>query len=314
MRKMLALAVMFSFAPLSFAQNIDFDQGVDMDKTVEGIHNYDYGYYPPGSYPPNSYPGYHSRYTKDCARFTFEPSEGDVKSEKVRLHSTEYIQYCYTTYTPGPNGQQIPHTHCYERPGMTWNQGAQILIKARKLYPWEREDMEVCLEGPWMNLYIDAAAYKYSVSQRGQYDVLYELTPQHKKAMNPDESGLTLTEFAYDKETKKYTFKVSDKWAEEYTGEKVMIKVELYKDGFWFFDSYKGKKEVTFDAALGYDMSFTEDELVKDNQDMDEAEKEFKSMDMKGSKKFFVKWGFKRIGKISTDKFVKKGKTEFIEQ
>ncbi len=306
MKRIAALVLAMSFVSFAAAQNVNFDQGVDIGKIVDSLNHNDYGY----NLPDARYMG-HSWYTRDCAGFTFGPSDTDIKSAKVRLRSVEYVEECYTTYTPGPNGEQIPHEHCYERPGQTWRRNAQILIKARKLYPWEREDMEVCLEGPWMRLYIDAGAYKYSVDKKGYYDVLYELTPERKIPMMPDKGGLVLAQFRYDPQTKKYIFKVNDKWAEEYAGEKVMIKVELYKDGFWFFDSYKGKKEKTFEAARSYDMSFTEDELVKKDVNVEE-DADFKAMTFKGTKKYFVKWGFKRIGKISKDKYVKKGKTEMI--
>jgi len=34
--------------------------------------------------------------------------------------------------------------------------------------------------------------------------------------------------------------------------------------------------------------------------------------DLRGAKKYFLKWGFKRLGPISRDNFVRKGKTPVI--
>jgi hypothetical protein len=36
-------------------------------------------------------------------------------------------------------------------------------------------------------------------------------------------------------------------------------------------------------------------------------------MSDRGAKKYFLKWGFKRVGTISKDNFVKKDKTPVIE-
>ena len=110
---------------------------------------------------------------------------------------------------------------------------------------------------------------------------------------------------------------INDKWASEYAGEKTAVKVELYKDGFWFFDSYKGKKEFTFDAAAGYAISFAEGELDTSKSfglDNDPS-KSFVPGEMTrgGASKYYLKWGFRRVGKISTDKFVDKDSTNKIE-
>lgn len=301
MKKMLAVSLVFSLAAAVYA-DVNFDQGVNTSEIINAPHN-DY-------YIPTPVPGRFGRYTRDCARFTFGPSDNDIMSEKVWLRSQEYVQECHTYYVPGPNGQQIPHQNCYERPGMSWNQQAQINIKARKLWPWERETFEVCLEGPWMDIYKYEAAYKYTTRKIGNYDPMFELTPQYKVAMNPDLAGLEIGSFSYDKNAKKYTFKVNDKWAKEYAGEKVSIKVELKKSVSNWFDSSKGEKEFTFDAANSYEMVFGEEDLVKPQANSDDTYRSEKLFDTKG---MYLKWGFKRLGKISTDKYMDKGDTQVIQ-
>ncbi|MBI4655113.1 MAG: hypothetical protein HY746_00045 [Elusimicrobia bacterium] len=301
--KIMASLVCFSVMALAlpvFAE-VNFDQGIDLKSAVNQAVDSQV------IVPEEKYvniPG-HTRYTRDCARFSFGPSDIDITSEKVWLHSQEYVTECYTTTVPGPNGQPIPHQYCYERPGMSWREKVQMNIKQRKLYPWERESFEICLEGPWTDLYVDEAAYKYTVRRIGNYDTLFELSPQHKIAMKPDLNGINMVELAYDPETKKYKFAAKDEWAKEYSGEKTAIKVELYKSVQNWFDTFKGEKEFTFDAASLYEMSFTEKDLEQPQNDNPAFDR--------GPKKYYLKWGFKRIGSISKNTFMKKGKTIEVE-
>jgi hypothetical protein len=310
MKKLLTAAVLLGFAAAAKAE-INFDQGVDVKAAIEQASGKS------ADLPvPDRYIG-HSRYTRDCVRFGFGPSDTEQISEKVWLRSQEYIEDCHTQYVqqchtvmvPGPNNTQVPQTqcvtrpvtHCYERPGQSWREAVQVKVEPRKLFPWERDSFEVCLEGPWSRLYVNQAAYKYSVDKTGNYDTLYTLTPGKKIAMDPDKSGIEAVEFSGEKG--EYTFTVSDKWGGEYAGEKVAIKVELYRQISFWPDSYKGEKEFVFDAARGYTMKFTEKDLQKAVADDN----------YRGPKKFYLKWGFKRLGSISTDKFIKKDDTEAIE-
>lgn len=252
------------------------------------------------------------RVTRDCARFNFGPSDSEVMSDKVWLRSEEYVTECYTTYVPGPNGQQIPQQNCYERPAMTYRSQAQINIKPRKLWPWEKETFEVCLEGQWLDIYTIEAGYKYKISKHGYNDVLFVLTPEYKIAMNPDIDGLNYTEFSYNKDTKKYTFKLNDKWAKEYAGEKLYIKTELKKDKANWFDSSLGYKEYTFDVKDNYTIEFSEDELII--PETNNSNDNYRSEKLFETRGYYLEWGFKRIGKISKDKFIDKGETNRIQK
>ncbi len=305
MKKMVVLSLFIGLTSLVYGE-VNFDAGVSKDKLIQeagklSIPDVRYGI--PGSI----------RYTRDCARFNFGPSDGEVTSDKIWLRSEEYITDCYITYVPGPNGQQLPQQHCYEGPGMTYRSQAQINIKSRKLYPWEKEIFEVCLEGSRLDIYTIEAAYKYKITRNGYNDVLFVLYPERKIPTKPDLDGLNYTEFSYDKETKKYTFKVSDKWAKEYAGEKVYIKIELKKDKANWFDSSLGIKEYTFNISDNYTMEFSEDELVKPQYDNDNdsykgGEKLFET------RGYYLKWGFKRIGEISKDTYMDKGETSRIQK
>ncbi|KAF0124312.1 MAG: hypothetical protein FD189_2481 [Elusimicrobia bacterium] len=297
-------------APANAAE-IDFDRGADVKAAIESSSERS------AELPAaDKYLG-HSRYTRDCARFSFGPAAGEHLSERVRLSSTEFVEYCYNTgpagghYVPGPNGtpgHYVPAGpsghHCVERPGQTWYESARVLVKARDLKPWEREAVEVCLEGPFMDLRVLEGGYKYSVRKTGNYDTLFELTPGKRTPMSPDKEGLYEADFRH--ENGKYHFTVSDKWGGEYAGEKVAIKVELFRDNPNWFDSNKGGKEFVFDAARGYSMEFSEAEL-------DRSKASGQDEEFRGAKKYYLKWGFKRLGSISKDTFVKKGQTGRVE-
>ena len=296
-KTILAAAVSFGLLSAADAQ-VNFDQGVSIDSFVSQAAN------PELAAPaPRLARTYTSR---DCARFSFGPGDNEMLSERVWLRSQEYVTECHTVMQPGPNGGTVPVQTCYERPGMVWSQAGQIKILPRKLFAWERETFELCLEGPWMDLFVHEAGYKYSVRRVGSYDALFELSPKNKIAMRSDENGLDFGAFSYA--GGKYTFKVSDKWAKEYAGEKVSIKVDLFRNHANWFDGYRGSKEFTFDAAGGYEMSFSEEDL-----EMPELPDGVSGGHDRGVKKYYLKWGFKRLGSISKDNFVKKGETPSIE-
>ncbi len=242
-------------------------------------------------------------YSRDCVRFTFGPEDAGALTDKIYLRSTQYETVCHTVMVPGPNGTQVPQQSCHEQAGMTWYEYGQIKMADRKLLPWEKETFEMCLQGPWLDLYVNSAGYRYTAKRDGHSGyTLFTLAAHEKVAMKPDADGVSYAGFEF--KDGKFVFKASDKWAKEYAGEKIAIKVELYKDNALFFDTFKGEKEFTFDAAEGYEMAFTEDELSKPEADPADG--------MRGAKKYFLKWGFKRIGSVSKDNFVKKDKTPTI--
>ena len=299
----------FAFTGVAGAELVNFDQGFDTNEIIS--HYAENGNF---SAPVVPSPMGIGRYDRDCTRFSFGPSDNDILSQKVRLRSVEYVQECYQVPSTDTNGHITYHQNCYERPGQTWNETVQIYIKARKLLSWERENFEVCLEGPWSaDLHINDAAYKYNVKRVGNYDTLFELTHEHKIAMNPDLNGIQFVDFKYNKANETYTLKVKDIWSKDYAGDKITFKVDFYKDGFWFFNSYLGKTEVTLTSSDTYEITFAEKDLEKSVVEGMEAD--FKGTEItKGAKKYYAKWGFTRISSLSTDKFMKKGETPKITQ
>jgi hypothetical protein len=288
----IAALALLGFAGRAGAE-VKFDQGVDLQGALSQAADVKI---------PEARVPYFTRYTRDCSRFTFDATGAEATSARVNLASTEYVQDCHNTggyYVPGPNGQPghyVPgHQDCYERPGQTWRQSAQVHIAARALLPWERETVDVCLEGPWLSLNVVDGAYKYKVTQTGNFDVTFDLAPLQKTAMKPDLDGVNMTAFSYDPASKKFKVTLADKWAKEYAGEKLGVKIELRRDVANWFDSSLGSKEFSFDAAPEYGFEFSAPELDK------------------GAKKYYLKWSFRRLGAVSKDAWMEKGETIRLE-
>lgn len=280
---LLCAMVMAIAVPVKSAE-VDFDQGIDLTDVMDQVKHGDYEYDIPeiGS----KYTGRFNDYTRDCAVLTFGPDD-PLKSEGVWLRSQEWEEYC--DYYTDPNGHQIPN--CHTVPGQSWRQKAQIIItQDRELLPWEIEAFEVCLEGPWMNIYTRAAAYKYHINSEGSYNTIYKLTPQEKTPMAPDSAGLAVESFVYNADDKNFTLNTKDIWTDYYQGEQVRIHAVLYRDVPNWFDSKIGELDMTFDSADGYTMLLDFGKKLK-------------------SGKYYAKWGFTRIGRVSTDKYIKKGNT-----
>ena len=205
---------------------------------------------------------------------------------------------------PGSQGGQQGMYHCHERVGQTFRATAQMNIPARQLFPWESERFEVCMEANRVDFETRTSPYRYSVDRQGLYDLTFNLTPNYRTPTAPDANGMSEAGWAF--RDGKFVLNVSDRWASYYAGEKVVIKVELVKDGFLFFNSSQGEKEFTLDVKDGYELAFVEGDLQKTANFVDT------SSDMRGPKKFFVKWGFKRVGSVSTQEYIKKGDTNKI--
>lgn len=339
--KIVVALACLGFAAQAGAQTVEFDKGVDIKSAIEQAKNTDvkapYPYYGP----------HRVRYSRDCRSFSFGSGGLAQSSNREYLSSTEYIEECRFVPNPppppppppqpqqpkpksadgkkdyypgqpgynndGPNGNySYPGTqygqqgtyYCHERMGQTFRATAQLNIAARELFPWESENFEVCMEADRVDFNTRTSPYSYHVDRQGLYDLTFNLTPNYRVPTAPDENGLYSTGWAF--RDGKFVLSVGDRWSQYYPGEKVVIKVELIKDGFLFFNSSQGEKEFTFDVANGYELSFVEGDLTKTKDFVDT------SGDMRGAKKFFAKWGFKRVGTVSTQDYIKKGDTDKI--
>ncbi len=331
------------FASAAGAADINFDQGVDIKSAIEQAKNSDikapYPYYGP----------HRVRYSRDCRSFSFGSGMAQ-SSERAYLSSTEYIEECrfIPAPPPPPPPPQVPGTppanpgnnpkpgqpggqphpknindgphgsysyqgsyggqqgtwNCHERTGQVFRATAQMNLPERQLYPWENETFEACMEADRVQLDVRQSPYRYNIDRQGMFDLTFNLTALYRSPTAPDANGLSLAKFFY--RDGKFVMDINDAWAREYAGEKVVVKVELMKDGFLFFNSSKGEKEFTLDVNGAYEIAFAENELTKTREYVDD------SGDVRGQKKYYVKWGFKRVGSVSTQDYVKKGSTDKI--
>jgi len=223
------------------------------------------------------------RTDRDCVRFSFDPG-GPEKSEAVWLRSTEWTEECHWQGDPRNGGRQV----CREVPRWTYRERVQLELQNRKnLLPWERETFTVCLDGRWLSAYATSVAHKYKAERDGGY---YLLTAGEKIAMDPDKSGLQAA--APRNAGSKLLVDITDKWAEYYKGESTEIEFEVWRDIPNWFDSKITSGKMKFDAAGKYSI-----DLAADGK-------------LKAGKKYYMKWGFRRLGKVSKDTYMKKGETD----
>jgi len=245
---------------------------------------------------------------------------GQPKASEVKDYYPGQPGYQYHSGDSGPHGNysyignyggQEGIWYCHERIGRTFRATAQLNVPARQMYPWESESFEVCQQGDRQDFITRHSPYRYSVGRNGFYDVAYDLTPTYRSPTAPDPEGLTAVSLAF--RDGKFVLDVADRWVSYYAGEKLMIEVELFKDGVAFFNTSKGKKQFLLETAPSYELVFAESELEKPESgpNPDDPLDIFK--DARGARRYFVKWGFKRIGAVSTDRFMDKGKTGKVE-
>lgn len=196
---------------------------------------------------------------------------------------------------------------CNERPGRIFVHNVRLNVGQRSLYPWEREEITVCAEHDRTWIRDMNTPYMYNVSERTQMGGgvnstrTYALTPVSRHASAPDEDGLMATSFYYS--NGKFRLNISDRWAFIYNGEAVRIHVELYRDRF-LVDKSLGEMDFDFDTAGSYTI-----ELSKAEMDRDVLPEE---NNVRGNTSYYVKWGFQRLGSISTDRYINKGSTNKV--
>ncbi len=285
MKKIMVFILCFGFAGYSVAET-DFDQGLNVNDIIKSVPKKAH------KVPPIVPFGGSDSYTEDCARFHFHPSDA-LLSKKVNLRSEEHSQDCYIVNEPGPNGTTIPMEICDDTYGTVWSKSVQMEILDRELFPWEDESFNICLNGPGLTMHFTQVSYKYDVKQTEQDGkVFFVLTPKEKKVLRPDKKGIQLVDLKYNQGSGEYVLTLKDIWSKEYAGERVLLKADLYHDKPLWGDSYEGAGEVTLNVAGEYEVVISADEL----------------------KKAYVKWGFKRIGKISIVEFIDKGETPRVEK
>lgn len=280
MTKFLMAAVLAAANAANAAPAVDFDKGADAKAFLSAAKA--------GAKADKTdfkAAGLKYRAERDCARFTFSP-DGPELSEAVWLRSTEYDEQCTQTGDPRHGGGR----YCHEVPRWTHRERVQLELRNRqKLFPWEKETFEVCLEGRWLDLRAIHTAHEYKANRSGGD---YVLNAGARKAMDPDRGGIAAEAPVAQDKAVAVSFK--DRWASYYAGEKVKIKASLKREVEGWFDPTLKEVELEFDAADAYAIDFN-----AYAKDFSEA--------LKPGKKYYVEWGFSRIGKVSKPTYMKAG-------
>lgn len=256
---------------------MDFDQGVDVSSLLQEARQ---AAAEDATVAARAYAGA-LRYDSDCATITFGPNDKPV-SEPVWLRSTEWVEQC-DYGDPRHGGGR----HCWEMPGFTYNERVQVTLRERQpLLPWEYDSFRVCLQGPWLDIDDIATAYDYKVVQGGSRNGGFVLAPVKKIAMRPDPAGI-----APQSLSSSLVLKLKDQWASYYAGEQTVLKVRL-KTGHFLGGSTIVEKEIAWPAAESYQVNFLD--FAKDF-----------SRKLEVGKKYYVKYQFKRAGKISRQDWTK---------
>ena len=236
------------------------------------------------------------RFDRDCRIVTFSPTDQPA-SGSIPLRSTEWVTECNPGggVIPGPGGHPIPGQNCWEHPGISYFGDAKVTLRDRlPLFPWEYDRFEVCLEGPWFSLDPVATAYEYKLAQGDDRDGDYVLAPVKKTAMKPDPAGIVAQGLSAS-----MALTLKDKWASYYRGEQTVLKVELRKAVTFWPDQTVLDKEITLAPADAYTVDFLA------------YAKEF-SQKLEPGKKYYVRYSFKRIGKVSKPDLIKVGDTDKV--
>lgn len=231
------------------------------------------------------------RTERDCAIFSF--SREETLSERVRLESREYIERC----------EHDPHggRRCHEDWVWTERRHVRVLIEGRgEMLPWERDIIELCLEGRRLSGHVYDASHEYKLSLRRDDDTVIAKAGR-KIASLPDPAGIYVEALRNDAAAKNFALDLKDRWASYYKGEQTKLSVTLKRHRDNWFDDTLIEKELSFPAGDFYSVRFAD------------FASEFSQALVPG-KKYYVKWRFSRPGSVSKDKWTKyweSGKTEF---
>jgi len=248
-------------------------------------------------------------WTRDCARFNFN-ANSPMTSEKTILTSYHEIRDCHFVPDPVPPPQppqQQPQPNQPNNqpggPGGVGPRGESCHIEVigskymyarvrfspqRQLLPWETENYEICLQENYSNLSERKTAYEYRRGYDGE--AMFVLAPVKKIATPAVGNGMSGA-FAYDGKT--VTLSVSDQSARFYKGEQIQITAKLIQDHTFWFDDLLDTQTVSLATAPGYTVSF--------------------NRTLPSGGRYFVQWGFKRIGKVSKDNYVDMGNTNRMD-
>lgn len=284
-----AWLVVFAFwAPSARAQEskTDFDQGIDAGAALRQAREAQKA--APLATPPSAAVARHT--DRDCVTVSFN-AQDPLVSERIHLVSREYREVCH----PGPNGGQ----QCHEELAWTHRASVRIQIADRgPMLPWEKDVFWMCLDGSWLEADVLDASHRYDLKFQGGADTTLLAKALEKTAALPDPNGLAARPPRAEAASKSMVWDLQDLWSEYYgSGEQTVLSFQLKRSRDNWFDALVLEKEVSLPAAKLYTVRFADYA-----QEMSEP--------VKPGSKYYMNWRFKRVGKVSKDKWTKYRETE----
>lgn len=260
---------------------VDFEQGVDISAILSNAKKKADNI----KLEPNQFQAAFSRWERDCAVISIG-ADDPTKSERVTLESRFYEDRCYPT---GPNGQES----CHEEWSYTERRRVRVEVLDRgEMLPWERDIFRVCLDGHWLNADVVNASHEYALTEPDWNDDTVVARAVRKVRSWPDPAGIFAASLRVDAGVKNFVLTLKDRWSSYYKGEQTVVSVKLKRHrSLWFDDTLIEKEFVLPSSEAG----------LTPIRFADYAE-DFKSK-LKDGKDYYVKWRFKRVGSVSTDKW-----------
>lgn len=205
---------------------------------------------------------------------------GSERSDEQLLTSTLSEQRCYT--------DSEGYRQCDTRVIDQISRYVSVEVRNRgRMFPWEYDEFDICLKGHEITAQpdYDETAYTYEIFVGNDGRILADA--RQKKAMRSDARGVFLKSFGLS-DNGQMELVLGDKWARYYEGEQTGLYIELKKDVPMWSDETLIRKELVVPVSGEYRVNLAE------------YVREF-SKNLESGQKYFVKWGFHRIGRISLD-------------
>ena len=205
-------------------------------------------------------------------------SVADIAPDPVRLENFDEITSCCR----GKCVKSVGEKH-FRTVRLSFDAG-------RKVYPWELEKFETCLNGNDARVERKSGVYDYksSLADDGS-NAVFNLAPKGQRS--PAKTDMdALKVLSFSQKGNSFNLLISDKWGEAYKGEQIKINLALYRNKGGK-DSLFKKQDFIVDAAKQYDLT-----LVSDIKKAD----------------FYIIWSFQRLGETTANTTSAEFRTDMI--
>lgn len=231
---------------------------------------------------------YASRHTTDCRKVRFV-ANGATLSQPIRLESRFYQERC--------RRDSEGDRRCEEIYVGSERRNVTLRVEGRgQMLPWEEDVFNVCLSGTQLDVKAAEASHEYRFGMPDMRKDLIVATAGDKLPTNPDPDGIRLESFSTDAQVFNAAF--SDRWAHYYRGEETVLSLEVRQDNRLWTDETIAKKVVHLTAQDSYSIKL--------------ADMEFSKLPEAG-KKYFLKWSFQRLGRVSKPTIMGERQTIAVE-